>query len=302
MKLKRFWTNTQKYIWLIAAFGLAAWLGSIWLGLQITLWVLGIGSILALYSLKGPQTQLLRWTGARKLDRYYYNDLYQLVNNLARKAGLPISPDINMVRSNQLNAYAIGSKSKPVIGISSGLINSLNARELTGVLAHEISHIKNNDLFVKGMSLSFGNLTNTLSLIGKFMLLFSIPLLMMGIAVPFLPLILLAFSPILNWLLQMGLSRSMEFLADHDAAEITQDPMGLASALHKIESMSRPWWYQFNPINLQRNDWLSSHPNTKKRIFKLKDMSVHYPDQEPFSRPVQRKNPVIVRMSPFGWY
>ena len=82
----------------------------------------------------------------------------------------------------------------------------------------------------------------------------------------------LILSPILNTLLQLGLSRSMEFLADYDAATITRDPLGLASALQKIENMSRSWWNIFIPVPNKSVDWLSSHPSMIKRIDKLRAM------------------------------
>ena len=201
---------------------------------------------------------------------------------MAAKAHLPKSPNLYMIRSKIPNAFALGTKDKPLIGISQGLLSMLNDRELQGVLAHEISHIKNNDLFVKGLALSFGNLTNTLSTIGKFLLFLALPLYLMGIeSISFIAILVLIFSPLLNIILQLGLSRSMEYLADHDAATITGDPMGLALALQRIESLSKPWWNSVNPVAYQSSDWLSSHPNTEKRIERLRDMttqsSYHYP-------------------------
>jgi Zn-dependent protease with chaperone function len=68
----------------------------------------------------------------------------------------------------------------------------------------------------------------------------------------------------------------MEYLADHDAATITRDPMGLASALQNIDSTSRPWWKSVSQVSYQSSDWLSSHPNTLKRIEKLQAMSHQY--------------------------
>lgn len=300
--LERISNNIQKYAWLVGAFALATWLGSLWMGLELTLWILGIGGVITAFSMSRVPTQLLRWQGASKLDRYQYGQLYDMVNELARKASLTVFPDLYLLKSNQPNAFAMGTKKQPIIGLSIGLINNLSRRELQGVIAHEISHIKNNDLFVKGMARSFGNLTNTLSWVAKFLLIFAIPMFIFGMNIPIWPLLLLAFMPTINYLLQQGLSRSMEFLADHDAADLTKDPLGLASALHKIENLSRPWWSQFNPVAYRSNDWLSSHPNTKKRIEKLKDLSAFYPIYaEPVQRPVQRRIRPLVYRNPFGW-
>ena len=266
-------TNLQKYILLLSVFGLASFLGSLWLGWVLSLWILIAGGLIAVISLNSSPTRLLKWQGATKLNRYYYGDLYDSVNVLASRAGLSRSPDIYFLNNQAPNAFAIGNKERPVIGVSQGLVNILNARELRAVLAHEISHIKNNDLLVKGLALSFGNLTHLLSWIGKLLLLFAVPMYLLGIpSFSLAALLLMVFSPTLNLLLQLGLSRSMEFLADHDAAILTEDPLALASALDRIDTLNRPWWHNFYSIRSSNSDWLRSHPRTAIRIERLKSM------------------------------
>ncbi len=273
--------NLQKYALLIGAFALAAVIGSAWMGWPLTLGLLVGGAVLVSFSLNMAPQQILKWQGARKLDRYYYSELYETVNALARRAGLTYSPELYIVRNQVPNAFALGSKDRPIIGMTTGLISMLGERELQGVLAHEISHIKNNDLFIKGLALSFGNLTNTLSFVGRIMLLFTLPLLLMGIeTISFMAVLALIFSPTLNVLLQLGLSRTMEFVADHDAAEITRDPLGLASALQRIDMRGRRWWQSLNPVNYRSSDWLKSHPDTNKRIERLKQLAREYPAPE----------------------
>ena len=223
-----------------------------------------------------------------------------MVNDLALKAGLHYSPDIYMVKSTVPNAFALGTKNSPIIGMTTGLVSTLNQRELKGVIAHEISHIKNNDLFIKGIAMSFGNLTNTLSMIGKFLLIFSLPLYVFdAITLPLLPLLLLVFSPTLNVLLQLGISRSMEFLADYDAATITKDPMGLASALQRIDNISKPWWMSLSPAYYKNTkDWLSSHPNTRVRIEKLSAMGQHY-NEKYRNKPKYAVPSIFLHKNPF---
>ena len=288
----RFQNSIQKYFLLIGAFVLAAFIGSLWLGWTLSLLLLGVGAMVTTISLNMAPERILRWQKARKLDRYYQAELYQLVNHLARRAGLKYSPDVYLVPGQVPNAFALGSKERPMIGITSGLVNVLNERELSGVLAHEISHIKNNDLLIKGLASSFGNLTNTLSWIGRVLLLFTIPMILLGIETFSLgAILLLIFSPALNILLQMGLSRSMEYLADHDAAMITQDPMGLASALHRIENLSTPWWTRFwkPAVTYSSVEWLRSHPDTQKRISKLRALA-GIPHQMHVSQPRVHRN------------
>ena len=300
-------STIYKYSLLLAAFGLAAFLGSLWLGWTLTLILLVIGAVMTTYSLYMSPDQVLRWQKAQKLDRYYNADLYQLVNRLAINANLKYSPDVYLVRNNVPNAFALGTRERPVIGITSGLVNLLSDRELAGVLAHEITHIKNNDLMVKGLAMSFGRLTHLLSWIGRFMLLLALPMLLLGMQ-PFSmgAALLMVISPGLNVLLQMGLSRSMEYLADHGAAEITRDPMGLASALKRIEQLGRPWWaMHWRPVTSQAGtDWLRSHPDTDKRISRLQQLAGQYRYRNPVMIHRDYRSPVhdIVR-SPFrfGW-
>jgi len=282
MKEHRVLNKLRKYALLISVFVLAAILGSIWMGWNLTLWILGIGAFLSIFSMNLAPSRMLRLQGAVKLNNSQNPELYEKVNQLASRAGLSNAPNLYIVKSKVPNAFALGTKEKPVIGISLGLVSMLNQRELQGVLAHEISHIKNNDLFVKGLALSFGNLTNTLSTIGKILLLFALPMYLMGmISIPIIPLLLLIFSPALNILLQLGLSRSMEFLADYDAATITHDPIGLALALLKLDALSSPWWRSLNPVMYKSVDWLSSHPDTKKRIVKLHEMAEQFHMDDP---------------------
>jgi heat shock protein HtpX len=246
-------------------------------------------------------SRILRWQGAVKLNKYQQVELNDMVNQLASRAGLSNPPELYMVKNKVPNAFALGTKEKPVIGISIGLVSLLNQRELQGVLAHEISHIKNNDLFVKGLALSFGNLTNTLSTIGKFLLLLALPLYLMGIvSIPLFALILLLFSPVLNILLQLGLSRSMEFLADYDAGTITGDPMGLGLALLKLESLSKPWWRTLNHMTYKSSNWLSSHPETGKRIERLHEMAEQFPNYDPQSILNRRIPSLINGESPYS--
>ncbi|MEM9324265.1 MAG: zinc metalloprotease HtpX [Bacteroidota bacterium] len=266
--------TVQKYALVTGVFGLAAWLGSYWLGWPMALLLLLIGAAVSNYALKIAPERVLRWQGARHMDRHRYADLYQRVNRMASRAGLRYSPELYLVQSKVPNAFALGSKDRPVIGMTWGLARMLPERELDGVLAHEISHIKNNDLQVKSLAMSFGHMTTTLSFVGRFALLLTVPMMLMGVHVfSFWAILALIFSPALNTLLQLGLSRTMEFLADQDAAELTADPLGLASALRRIDTASRPWWRSLSAVPYQSSDWLKSHPDTKKRIAQLEEMA-----------------------------
>jgi heat shock protein HtpX len=153
---------------------------------------------------------------------------------------LPATPVPHYVPSAVVNAFATGSKQEASIALTDGLLRSLSPRELAGVLAHEVAHIANEDLRVMGLADSVSRLTCLLALMGQIAILLSLPALLVGAAEVYWPgLLLLAASPQLALLAQLGLSRVREFDADRLAAELTGDPQGLASALAKIERVSR---------------------------------------------------------------
>ncbi|WP_065286516.1 zinc metalloprotease HtpX, partial [Acinetobacter nosocomialis] len=189
----------------------------------------------------------LRLYGARPLHPNEAPDLWAVLRELAARAGLPAVPVPHYVPSGVVNAFATGTKHHAAIALTDGLLRSLTPRELTGVLGHEIAHIANEDLRVMGLADSISRLTHLLALLGQIMLLFSLPALLWGtVAIQWPALLLLAVSPQLALLAQLGLSRVHEFDADRLTAELTGDPQGLALALAKIERESRarllPGW------------------------------------------------------------
>ena len=184
---------------------------------------------------------------------------------------LPATPVPHYVPSAVVNAFATGSKQEASIALTDGLLRSLSPRELAGVFAHGVAHIANEDLRVMGLADSVSRLTSLLAMVGQIAIVFSLPALLAGaVAVNWPGLLLLAASPQLALLAQLGLSRVREFDADRLAAELTGDPQGLASALAKIERVSRSWrawlWPGWgNP----KPSWLRTHPATQERISRL---------------------------------
>ena len=184
---------------------------------------------------------------------------------------LPATPVPHYVPSAVVNAFATGSKQEASIALTDGLLRSLSPRELAGVLVHEVAHIANEDLRVMGLADSNSRLTSLLALMGQIAILLSLPAQLVGAAEVYWPgLLLLAASPQLALLAQLGLSRVREFDADRLAAELTGDPQGLASALAKIERVSRSWrawlwpgWGNPEPSCLR------TRPATQERIARL---------------------------------
>ena len=203
-----------------------------------------------------------------------------------------------------MNAFAVGKRDDAVIGVTDGLLRALDLRELTGVLAHEMSHIRNNDVWLMGMADLASRLARMMSLAGAGLLLFSLPIWLQGGGfVSAVLILLLIFSPQLMTLLQLALSRAREFDADLDAAGLTGDPGGLSSALAKLERQQRSHWEQIlmPGRKMPEASLLRSHPPTKDRLARLASLYERAPEQRTalaslgFSAPIP---PLIAPMAP----
>jgi heat shock protein HtpX len=177
-------------------------------------------------------------TGAKPLERIENKRVYNLLENLCISQGMKM-PKLNIIEDDSLNAYASGINEKSfTISLSRGIINKLDDDELEGVIAHELSHIRNRDVrlmivsiifvgifaFVAEMafrSLRFGAMSRNRD--GKS----NLPVILIAIAIA-------ALSYLIAILLRFGISRSREYMADAGAAELTRKPYALASALRKI--------------------------------------------------------------------
>jgi heat shock protein HtpX len=162
----------------------------------------------------------------------------------------------------------VGKPASSAIAVTDGLIRAMTMRQLAGILAHEISHIRNGDLRVMGLADVLNRITSLMSTMG----LLGIPLLFgTGWNIPVLGLLLLIFAPTLGGLLQLALSRAREFDADLDGASLTGDPEGLASALALLERRQGALWegLVLPGSRLPEPSLLRTHPTTQDRIARL---------------------------------
>jgi heat shock protein HtpX len=245
-------------------------------------WAVILGGLSLIFGQQISPQLVLRMYRARPLAPHEAPKLYEIVQELARRAGLRTVPTLYYVPSRILNAFAVGTKQDPAIGVTDGLLRALNLRELSGVLAHEMSHISNNDMRVMRIADAASRITSLFSSFGKLLLFLNLPLLLMGAAtISWWAVLLLIFAPLLSGLLQLALSRTREFDADLDAVQLTGDPVGLASALHKLERYSLNLWQQILAPGYRVPDpsILRTHPHTKDRIERL--MQLATPEQRP---------------------
>jgi heat shock protein HtpX len=174
-----------------------------------------------------------------------------------------------------INAFTVGTRDNPAIGLTDGMIRNLTTRELTGVLAHEVSHAASNDLWVMGMADMVSQLVRAMSWIGLLLLFIHLPMYMLGFAkIPWLFILLLIVAPNIMVLLQLALSRTREHEADLDAVKLTGDPRGLASGLAKLEKLQGSLFERifFPGRRVPEPSLLRTHPVTEDRIRRLLEL------------------------------
>ena len=223
-----------------------------------------------------------RATNSHTLERKDNKRIYNLVENLCMAQGMPM-PKINVIEDDSLNAFASGINRKTyTVTLTRGIINKLDDDELEGVIAHELSHIRNNDVRLLIVSIVF---------VGIFTMVAQIALRAVmygrfgrgkngsGAVVVILVAVLAAIGYFFATMMRFAISRKREYLADAGAAEMTKNPMALANALRKIsgnpdvESISRDDVAQLfiqHPLKSKKKSGFASlfatHPPIERRI------------------------------------
>ena len=230
---------------------------------------------------------VLKLYKARELAPQELPELHQLIRELTTRAGLPSVPRLYYVPSKMLNAFAVGKAANSAIAITDGLIRAMTIRQLAGILAHEISHVRSGDLRVMGLADVLNRITGFMSTMG----LIGLPLMLgTGWNIPILGLVLLIFAPTIGGLLQLALSRAREYDADLDGVTLTGDPEGLASALALLERRQGAVWegLVLPGSRLPEPSLLRTHPKTQDRIDRLLALRR---DQTPITAGLERPQP-----------
>lgn len=267
------WSNRFQTLVLFGA--MAALLAfSAWLLLGDGAWLLALGALalVLVFAPRLPVEWMLRGIGARRLRSEQAPELNRLVAQLSDRAGLSVPPRLFWVPGNVPNAFTVGEGHRASIAISDALFHMLDFRELSGVMAHEISHIRNHDIRLMTLADAITRLTQLLSFMAQLLVLLYIPLWLFGeVSVSVVGIALLILAPAICALLQLALSRSREFRADLDACELTDDPEGLARALQKLEFRERRSLFRLFLPQRQPGEpsILRSHPATEERVRRL---------------------------------
>ncbi|HUO91849.1 MAG TPA: zinc metalloprotease HtpX [Rhizomicrobium sp.] len=236
-----------------------------------------------LFAYWNSDKMVLSMYGAREQNETTAPELVHLVRQLATRAGLPM-PKVFIVDNPQPNAFATGrSPEHAAVCVTTGLLNRVDNEELAGVLAHELSHVRNRDTLTMTLT---ATVAGAVSMLANFAFFFGgygrnrNPFGLIGM------LIVTLLAPIAAMLVQMAISRTREFEADRMGAEISGRPLWLASALKHIESgvakIDNPaadanpataHMFIINPLHGGLSGLFASHPSTEERIARLQAMA-----------------------------
>jgi heat shock protein HtpX len=265
---------------IVALFGM---IGGALGGQQGMLLALAIGGAMNLFAYWFSDKMVLRMYNAQEVDETSAPQLYSMVKELAGRAGLPV-PRVYLIDEAQPNAFATGrSPEHAAVAATTGILQLLTPRELRGVMAHELAHVKHRDILISTISATIAGAISTLANFGMF---FSGAQNRENGGNPLLAILVMIFAPIAAMLIQFAISRTREFGADRGGAEISCDPRALADALAKIDAYARgipmpsaeanPATGQMMIINPLSGGSLkglfSTHPATEERIARLHAM------------------------------
>jgi heat shock protein HtpX len=228
---------------------------------------------------------VLKMYRAREVGPEAASGLHRTVGQLARDAGLPM-PRVYVIDDQTPNAFATGrNPDHAVVAVTTGILELLSPRELRGVLAHELAHVKDRDILVSTVAATLAGAIMVLASIARWSAIFGggddeegglgmVGLIVMSIV-----------APLAALMVQMAVSRSREYLADREGAELAQDPEALASALDKLAranqrrplAQARPetsHLFIVNPLSGRRMAGLfSTHPPVEERVGRLRRMA-----------------------------
>lgn len=261
-------------------------------GYEITVFAVVLSVLMTLVSYYSGDKIALASTGAKEIKKEDNPYVYRMVENLCITAGTSV-PKVYIINSPALNAFATGRDPEHAsIALTTGIIQALQNEELEGVIAHELSHVKNYDIrlmtivvvlvgaislisnmFFRGRMFGFhGKSDNNRGGGGQ-----------LGAIIMIVGIALLVLSPIIAELIKMAISRKREYLADATGALLTRYPEGLARALEKISASNTPLptasaatahLFISNPFKKQNfTAMFSTHPPIEERITKLRSMA-----------------------------
>ena len=247
------------------------------------LMALVFGGAMNLFSYWFSDSMVLKMYNAREVDEYSAPQFYNMVRELAQRADLPM-PRVYLIDEAQPNAFATGrNPDNAAVAATTGILSLLSAREIRGVMAHELAHVHHRDILISTIS---ATMAGAISALANFAMFFG-GRDSEGRSNPIAGLAMALLAPIAASLIQMAISRSREFEADRGGAEISGDPHALADALAKIDAYARgipmqvaeehPATAQMMIMNPLSGGGIASlfstHPATEERVARLRAMA-----------------------------
>ena len=227
---------------------------------------------------------VLKMYNAREVDESTAPQFYRMVAELAQRAQLPM-PRVYLIEEDAPNAFATGrNPDNAAVAATTGILRVLSDRELRGVMAHELAHVKHRDILISTIS---ATMAGAISMLANFAMFFGGRDSEGRPANPIAGLLVMLLAPLAASLIQMAISRAREFEADRGGAEISGDPQALASALQKIHNFARGIPFETterNPATAQMmimnplsggglRGLFSTHPSTEERVARLMAMA-----------------------------
>ena len=227
---------------------------------------------------------VLKMYKAREVDESSAPQFYRMVQELAQRAGLPM-PRVYLIEENAPNAFATGrNPAHAAVAATTGILRTLSERELRGVMAHELAHVKHRDILISTVS---ATMAGAISMLANFAMIFGGRGSEGRPANPIASIAVMLLAPLAAGLIQMAISRTREFEADRGGAEISGDPQALATALQKIHRHAQDKPFEtterhpetaqmmiMNPLSGGGLRGLfSTHPSTEERVERLMAMA-----------------------------
>jgi len=227
---------------------------------------------------------VLRMYNAQEVDAQSAPQFYRMIQELAQRAELPM-PRVYLIDENAPNAFATGrNPAHAAVAATTGILRVLSERELRGVMAHELAHVKHRDILISTVS---ATMAGAISMLANFAMFFGGRDDEGRPVNPIVSILVMILAPLAASLIQMAISRAREFEADRGGAEISGDPQALASALQKIHRVAQgvpletterhPETAQMmimNPLSGRGIAGLfSTHPSTEERVERLLEMA-----------------------------
>ncbi|MDC7703149.1 zinc metalloprotease HtpX [Vogesella indigofera] len=266
---------------IVALFGM---IGGMIGGQNGMLLALLFGGAMNVFAYWNSDKMVLRMYNAQEVDARTAPELYNMVAELAQRAQMPM-PRVYVIHEEQPNAFATGRNPEhAAVAATTGIMRLLSYQELRGVMAHELAHVKHRDTLISTIS---ATMAGAISALANFAMFFGGRDEEGRPANPIASIAVALLAPLAASLIQMAISRAREFEADRGGAEISGDPLALASALQKIEyyaqgrimpaAEAHPETAQMMIINPLSGGGLSSlfrtHPHTEERIARLNQIA-----------------------------